>query len=156
MSSPGYASSDLIVIFGHICFIVLMATAALYDARSFRIPNVIPLALVALFSGSYAAGLYHPLAPHLVSLGIAFVAGCFLFYRGIWGGGDAKLLAALGLFAQPRDLVTLVLMTSIAGGVIAVFVLIEHKVRGQRAAHAAIPYGMALAAGGLNWCFTSG
>jgi prepilin peptidase CpaA len=154
--SASELASPILTALVRIGFIALMTAAALSDARSLRIPNIIPLALIALFVIACTAGLFRPLAPHLESFAIAALVGCFLFYRGIWGGGDAKLLAGLGLFLEPHDLFSLALVVAVAGGVVAALVLIEKAVKKQPAAHAAIPYGIALAAGGLNWCFTAG
>jgi prepilin peptidase CpaA len=71
--------------------------AAVLDARTGRIPNrltlaalVLGLALGALHGGGW--GLVHCAAGALV---LAFVP-LLLFWRGAMGGGDVKLLAALG------------------------------------------------------------
>ncbi|HLO78065.1 MAG TPA: hypothetical protein VK196_16545, partial [Magnetospirillum sp.] len=63
-------------------------------------------------------------------------------------GGDAKLMAAAalwsGFFAMPR----FALVMAVAGGVLALVMLIA---RGRRAR---VPYGVAIAVAGLDWWFT--
>jgi Flp pilus assembly protein protease CpaA len=87
-----------------IAFAVALAGAALgaaWDLRTTEIPDEIPYVMIAiglLLYGwqSYAEGSIWPLAWSL-GVGGAFFAFGFLMYQiGQWGGGDAKLLAAVG------------------------------------------------------------
>jgi len=106
-------------------FPVLVVTAALRDVTSYTIPNWISLALIAAFvPAALAMGLPLPtLGQHAAVGGVALVAGMAMFALGWIGGGDAKLFAAsalwLGLPAAPPFLV----VTAIAGGGLAVFLL---------------------------------
>jgi prepilin peptidase CpaA len=139
-----------------VIFIGLMASAAICDARSFRIPNAIPLGVTLLFATAFCWGSYHPLAPHLISFAVTATVGSTLFYFGIWGGGDAKLLAAVGLFVAPDDLAMLALTIALSGGVVAVIAVVKRATRAQPQKSGLIPYGIAISAGGLYWCFTGG
>lgn len=133
-----------------LAFAGLLIAAAVSDVRGFRIPNSITGALALLFIVSSAAGLYRPLTPHLVAFIIAAVIGAALFFANLWGGGDTKLLAGIALFVEPRDLVPLLLITALAGGVLATGLLLRRTFAGADLQHTdKIPYGVALAAGGL-------
>jgi prepilin peptidase CpaA len=70
--------------------------AAVIDARSYRIPNWIPVALTALFvvaafaSGKPIEGFW----PHLATALAVLAAGYLLYLLTGMGAGDAKLAAA--------------------------------------------------------------
>jgi prepilin peptidase CpaA len=131
----------------------LLIIAAAYDIRSFRIPNVIPLLLALLFAGTWAVGAQGALTPHALSFACAGVVSVALFLANVWGGGDTKLTAAMALFLTPTELGRFLLVAALVGGVVAATILI---VRRRNAApttrNTPLPYGVALAAGGLDWC----
>ncbi|QQR69064.1 MAG: prepilin peptidase [Alphaproteobacteria bacterium] len=99
---------------------VVVLAAAIEDVRHFRIPNAYCLALVLLFP------LYVLVSPVPMEWwwNLAFAAALFAFgalaYRtGKFGGGDAKMLAAAGIWAGPSDIVAYLIITALAGGVVA-------------------------------------
>ncbi len=133
-----------------LAFASLLIAAAVTDIRGTRIPNSITGALVLVFIVSCAFGLHRPLAPHLIAFAMAFVFGAALFFGRLWGGGDAKLLAAIGLYLEPRQVLALLLVTALAGGVLAAGLLVRRATAGSNIQHDnTIPYGVALAFGGL-------
>ena len=77
------------------------AVGAAWDLRTTEIPDEIPYAMIAIALAlygwqSYTEGSLLPLA-YSVGVGGAFFAFGYVMYRiGQWGGGDAKLLAAVG------------------------------------------------------------
>ncbi|KQM63735.1 peptidase [Sphingomonas sp. Leaf17] len=83
-----------------------------------------------------------------VALGIVALALFALAYRfGMMGGGDVKLIAALALWF-PLDRFVLVLMVmSIAGGVITALMLVDKHLSKRRDIE--VPYGVAIAIAGL-------
>ena len=102
-------------------FPLLMIVAGAGDALAMRIPNWLTLSIalcffpLAVLTGMplYAVGL------HLaVGLGL-FILGFALFSLGLFGGGDAKLLAAAGLWLGWPDLVPFLVATALAGGLLA-------------------------------------
>lgn len=127
----------------------LLIAVAVHDIRSLRIPNALPLTIVAIFAVSCAAGLYRPVAPHLVSFFVAAGIGAALFFTRAWGGGDAKLVAALALFLEPSTLPFFALAVGLAGGIVAMGLMIANARRAAAARITLMPYGVALAAGGL-------
>jgi len=151
-----------------LAFAALLADAAICDVRGFRIPNRVPVLLLILFVVAAALTLdVREFLLHLAAGVAVFAVAAVLFARGIWGGGDVKLIAALGTWtgfaAMPRFLVVMAL----AGGVLAIVVLAARAIAPAvtmanapwhlRMAHSGhLPYGVALAAGGLDWVLRAG
>ena len=144
-------------------FPVIVVLAACYDLITMTIPNLISLALVASF-----AVLALVLTPGSAIIGWHFAVGFgvlvltfALFAFRLLGGGDAKLAAAIALWIGPADLLPFLLYTAIAGGGLAIAILLFrtfplplfalrqdwivrlHTPKGD------IPYGIALAAGAM-------
>jgi prepilin peptidase CpaA len=131
-------------------FAGLLFAAAVSDIRGYRIPNAITGALVLVFIVSCAFGLYRPLTAHFIAFAMAFVFGAALYFGRLWGGGDAKLLAAIGLYLEPRQVLALLLITALAGGVLAAGLLVRRAAAGSAMQlDNRVPYGVALAFGGL-------
>ena len=97
-----------------------------------------------------------------MAAGLAVLAfGVLLFIPGWFGGGDAKLMAAIALWIGPDNLFPYIFWVALAGGMIAtVFssarsVPLPRLFLGEAWAlrlhrrDAGIPYGIALAAGAL-------
>lgn len=136
--------------------------AALSDVLNFTIPNGVPIAVVALFFPQmFLQGIeIWPLASSLASAGLLFVVGVLMFSRGLLGGGDVKLIAALGLWTGLGHLPRFLVVMAVAGGVLAFVTLasvLARSVAGKRypirlraLAHARIPYAVAIAVAGLD------
>ena len=101
------------------------------DVRTRRIPNVLT------FGAAFAAVVFHSTYAGLSGLQTA-VAGWlvgtalflpFFLLRGM-GGGDVKLLAALGAWLGPGAVLWLAVYSSLAGGVMAVAVALRSKYLG--------------------------
>ena len=144
---------------------VLLVLAALSDIYRYLIPNRLCLALAALFA-VYAvlAGLSGGSILARSSIGlVVLVAGLGIHARGLVGGGDVKLLAALTLWIAPYDWPLFMLGTMAVGGVLALLVLLLRKTKvwlpdfllaGSWSRHllddkAGIPYGVAISIAGL-------
>lgn len=110
-------------------FIFLVSYAIVADLRDMRVPNWVPLAIGGLF-------LLHSLTLHSASTlpahlltGAAVLAGAFaLFALGVFGGGDAKFLAALALWMGPGQFGPFLLLTALLGGSAAVAILALKRV----------------------------
>jgi prepilin peptidase CpaA len=94
-----------------------------WDLRTRRIPNLLTF-------GAAAAGLiYHVSTGGATALGysaLGWLVGVLAFIvpfalRGL-GGGDVKLVAALGAWIGPEHAIWLALYTAVAGGVMAIVV----------------------------------
>jgi prepilin peptidase CpaA len=139
-----------------------MAFAAAMDLITMTIPNRIALVmLVAFFPAAFLASLGLPEIAAQLGTGLAvLLLGMGLFFCGWCGGGDVKLVAAIALWIGFDQLVTYLLYTALAGGVLATVVSMLRStplpgvllgenwaVRLHR--DTGIPYGIALAAGAL-------
>ena len=140
-----------------------VAFAAAMDLFTMKIPNAISLLLVlAFFPMALFAG-FDPwsIAVHLAAGVLMLVVGVLLFIAGWFGGGDAKLMAAVGLWIGADNLLAYTLYVALAGGLIAVVffsaraVPLPRVLLGEAWAlrlhrhDSGIPYGLALASGAL-------
>ena len=129
----------------------LLVVAAVIDVRTFTISNRLNLT-VALMAPLYWLSI--SLAPWpgvAIQLGAAtFVFGVLAgaFYAGMMGGGDVKLAAALALWFSPAAIIKFLVLMSLAGGVLTLVVLALHRAK-RREGRPEIPYGVAIAFGGL-------
>ncbi|MFN4141802.1 prepilin peptidase [Aestuariivirga sp.] len=105
-------------------FPALMTVAGTGDVLTLRIPNWLNLLIAALFFPmALAAGMpAETIILHSAVGAAMLVAGFALFSLGLFGGGDAKLLAAAGLWVGWPALLPFLMGTAIAGGVLAVAV----------------------------------
>ena len=144
-------------------FPAAMALAAAMDLLTMKIPNRLSAALaLGYFATALLAGLpLHDMALH-VSCGAAVLLFTFALFNFGWiGGGDAKLAAATALWLGWTPLTDYGLVSALAGGALTLIILMARRVAlpGFLASHAwiarlhnaksGIPYGIALAFGGL-------
>lgn len=145
----------------------LMILAAVSDCASLRIPNWLTgLTALAFFPMAWASAM--PLTEigwHLLAGAMLFLAGYALFALRLFGGGDAKLMAAAGLWFGTAQSVNFLVMTALAGGALALivaawsFLSLSWDISGgaislplrQRLKGWApkVPYGIALAVGAI-------
>ncbi len=105
-------------------FPLLMIIAGAGDALSMRIPNWLTLLIALLFlpMALLTEMPWDMIGIHAVVGICMFVAGFVFFALGLFGGGDAKLLAAAGLWLGWPDLMPFLVMTAFAGGALALCV----------------------------------
>jgi prepilin peptidase CpaA len=144
---------------------LLLVTAAVYDARSFRIPNWIWMGVIALFpfyvlSDAQEMEWLH----HVGVFAVVLLVGFALFAGNFAGAGDVKMLAAIALWVGPNFIGVLLVMTALSGGVLALGYALTTWLRLRLQPQAAtasggmmqvltktaIPYGVAIACGGLT------
>ena len=130
---------------------LLLIVAAVIDVRTFTISNGLNAA-VALLAPLYwlSVGL-DPWPGMAIQLGVAaavFALFALTFVIGMMGGGDVKLAAALALWFAPSDTIEFLVLMSLAGGVLTLAILAWHRVK-KRPGRPEIPYGVAIAFGGL-------
>lgn len=142
----------------------LVIIAGLKDATSFTIPNWISLAAVAAFlpAALMVGAPMGSIGFNLAIGAVALIAGMGMFAMGWIGGGDAKLFAACALWLGWPALATFLLVTALAGGGLAVFLLNVRAdwlravmpagpvwVERLRKEGGDVPYGVAIAIGAL-------
>ena len=146
-----------------IAFLLVLGAAG-SDLARFEIPDWVSIALIAL-AGIH--GLLHPgfvWWSHLLAPFLMFAFGLFAFSRGWLGGGDVKVMTALAGWSGVFQLPILFLAISIAGGVLAVVLLLARHgaayagVQGPRLLGRGepLPYAVAIAAGVIWWLWATG
>ena len=144
-------------------FPAAMIYAAVSDITTMTISNWISIVLIASFPIlAFAAGMpWSEIGWHFVAGGVMLVAGFALFAFNVIGGGDAKLLAAAGLWFGWSDLSVLLVYTALCGAPICLGLLAYRnwplperlsKVKWLARLHDAregAPYGLAICAAGL-------
>jgi len=121
------------------------------DWRTRTIPNGLNAAIALLAIPFWWASGMAPWPDVAVQVSVAaLVFGLFTlaFALGAMGGGDVKLLGALALWLPWQQLLAMLVVMSLAGGVLTLGFVIAARLanKGQRPE---IPYGLAIACGGL-------
>lgn len=144
-------------------FPFIMVIAGAVDVMSRRIPNELCSVLGASFF-VFAVATGMPLwmiASHVITGTSLLLAGFCLFDRGWIGGGDAKLLAAAGLWLGFPAVLPFLLFSALGGGVLAMgmglwfIATTEMRIVSAALDRALaplapdLPYGFALAAGAI-------
>jgi prepilin peptidase CpaA len=99
----------------------IFAFVAISDLRTRRIPNGFIVAILLLaalrmaLTGTPTGALYTLLASAAL-----FVATFLLFWRGLLGGGDVKLIGATGLLIGYHHLFEFLFVMSVCGGLMAI------------------------------------
>jgi prepilin peptidase CpaA len=152
----------------------LLLAAAAQDMLTLRLPNRFSLAILLLYPGYV---LVSPVPVEwqsaLTLAGFVLAGGIFCFLMGWAGGGDAKLFTVVSLWAGPVHFPLFLLITGVAGGIIATVMLARRHLAprlaprwaaahgltlpggadldpaARRAERMSLPYGAAIALGGL-------
>ena len=130
---------------------IALVFAAFTDMRRRQIDNWLNagIALVApLFWWASGLSLWPDIAMQLGVAAAAFAVFAGLFALKMMGGGDVKLLTALALWIEPSMCLKLLIVMALAGGVLTIVMGMWHIMRRQRD-RIAVPYGVAIAFGGL-------
>jgi prepilin peptidase CpaA len=164
-----------------VLLVLVLLVASWTDVRSRRIPNWLTV-------GGLIAGLAvrawmgpGPMVSGVLGVALAAVLALPFFAVGALGGGDAKLLMAVGAFMGPADLARASLVIAVVGGLVALIeagrrgvllptlascgsLILRWVTLGRRGGERlvvgderlAVPYGVAIAAGSLLWWFAGG
>lgn len=142
-------------------FPVLLVIAAAGDLLRYLIPNTLSIALATLAIPALllaGAGISDILWHLLVGF-VVLVLTSLLFFRGLFGGGDVKLLAAAAIWIGWPLIVSFILYTAIAGGLIAIVLIAARRLLRNRRpstewlaklldSTSGLPYATAIAIGG--------
>jgi len=144
-------------------YIALVCYGAWSDARTLRIPNTVSLAVLAAFIPmALMAGIgLEAIAWHLGAGVLVLVVGFALFAVGWFGGGDAKLMAAAGVWVGWDQLPYFIFSVVLTGGILSILVILLRRglgvwpdwvvksAEGLFTPNKAVPYGVAIAAGAM-------
>jgi prepilin peptidase CpaA len=128
-----------------------MVVAAIGDWRTRTIPNWLngAIALLAIpFWWSVGLGLWPGVALQIGLAAAVFGVFAIAFRFGAMGGGDVKMAAAVALWLPFAGVVKMLVIMSIAGGVLTLAMLAAHRMA-KAAGQPEIPYGIAIAFGGF-------
>jgi prepilin peptidase CpaA len=155
--------------------ILLLLYVAVIDIANRLIRNEICLILALLGIASQFASQTHVIES-LAAATILFLLLIVVYQRGWIGGGDVKLLVALAIGLPLMGVIQLLTITALAGGVLALVHLTMRLLPYPRTApagssllrrvyaverwrnlrHAPLPYGAAIACGGIWTVFNQG
>jgi len=152
----------VVILFIILIFAGCMLAASWHDMTTMLIPNWISLVLVAGFFviTPFVWQGWEIFGTHVLIGVIFFAIGVGMFALGWMGGGDAKLLAATSIWWMWADLPYYLAYTAIAGGVLAIILVVGRKLLPDAVLATAwlrrlfkdekkMPYGLALAFGAL-------
>ncbi|MDB5696529.1 MAG: peptidase [Sphingomonas bacterium] len=130
---------------------LLLLAAGIEDARQRTISNRTNLAVALLapawwWTQGYA--LWPGVGVQLMLAAVVFAVFAGMFALGAMGGGDVKLIAALALWLPITPLLGLLMVMSLAGGVVTLLMMAERRLHGKTG-QLEIPYGVAIAFAGL-------
>ena len=155
--------------------ILLLLYVATIDIATRLIRNEICLVLALLgIAGQFASPVQ--VAESLIAATILLLLLLVIYQRGWIGGGDVKLLVALAIGLPPTGVIQLLTVTALAGGALALAHLMMRQLPYPRLApvgsslvrrvyaierwrhlrHAPLPYGVAIACGGIWTVFSQG
>lgn len=147
-----------------VVFPFAMIYAAVSDMFTMTIANRVSLLLIVTFVAiAPFIGLgWAQFAMHLAAFALVLTVTFGLFAVGVMGGGDAKLMASTALwFGLGAGLMDYLLLATMAGGALTLFLVLfrrsplatvagEVRVLRRIVDEKDVPYGIALAIGGLG------
>ncbi len=100
--------------------VAVLTVATFTDLRSRRIPNwlVLPFLVVGIVVSTWVLG-WTGLEKSLEGLGLGLLLFGILAWMGGMGMGDVKLCAAIGAWLGPHQLILALVLTGMAGGLMA-------------------------------------
>jgi Flp pilus assembly protein protease CpaA len=148
----------------------ILIAIAYCDVRTRRIPNALTAAVGILGIARLVLGDDLVVAVYtLIASALVFAAALLLFWRGVFGGGDAKFISAMILLVGSHDLFDFLLIMSVCGGGLGLAILARDRFHSRRRrtsrqfespslrwvepaaapARPTVPYGVAIAGAGV-------
>ena len=155
--------------------VLLLLYVAMIDIATRLIRNEICLVLALLgIAGQFGSPML--VAESLIAATILLLLLIVIYQRGWMGGGDVKLLVALAIGLPLMGVIQLLTVTALAGGVLALVHLMMRLLpypelapagsslvrrvyaieRWRNLRHTPLPYGVAIACGGIWTVFSQG
>jgi prepilin peptidase CpaA len=141
-------------------FPVLLLFAAWHDVSTMTIPNWISILLAVMFvPAALSAGLpLEQIGAHFVFSAIVLLVCAALFYLNVFGGGDAKVIAAASLWTGLGATGTFVIGMALSGGALAGLLILMRRMTFEarqpwlarlKSPEEGAPYAVAIAIGAL-------
>jgi prepilin peptidase CpaA len=143
---PGVFADALVAILA-----AMLIVAATGDLRTRTIPNWLngAIALGAIpFWFAADLSIWPEIAMQVGVAATVFALFALAFHLGAMGGGDVKMVAALALWLPLGAVIKLLVIMSLAGGVLTIAMLVRHRMA-KTGAELEVPYGVAIAFGGF-------
>ena len=149
---------QILILFLGICIFALVAHS---DIRTRRIPNELIVGLLALAAFRIALDGDPVGAVRTLAAGAALFGATFLlFWRGLIGGGDVKLMVATSFLIGYHDVLAYLFVMTMSGALMAVAILAGEKLRSratappdmeiqEKRARLTVPYGVAISVAGI-------
>lgn len=138
-------------LFSMVFLVPALLVAARGDWLRRDIPNMLNAAIAAMAPVYWWAAGFSLWPEIAIIIGLAFALFCLFavaFAIGAMGGGDVKMIAALALWMTPMQLPMMLIVMAIAGGLLTAVMVVRHRMT-RRLGRPEIPYGIAIAIGGL-------
>lgn len=143
-----------------LAFPLLLLYAAWHDVSTMWIPNWVSIVLAAAFvpAAAVAGFSMELIGMHLAFGGAVMLLCAALFYLGVFGGGDAKVIAAASLWIGFNAVAPFVFWMALAGGALALVLIVLRRLRLKPTGEwmkrllspeEGAPYAVAIAAGAL-------
>ncbi len=108
--------------------LLLLLIATVCDFRSREIPDWISIAIASIAAVAAIAGWLGISVPLMLAGGmLGLLIGYSLFRFASLGGGDAKLIAALGCLVGPAGLLIVLFGMAIAGGILSLIAMARRQ-----------------------------
>lgn len=107
--------------------ISVAGVSVVLDLRSRRIPNLVTLPAFVLALGLRGLIGGEALLAGLAGAAIALAVGLTLFAIGALGGGDGKLMMAMGAFLGVDRLLAAFVLMALSGGVLALIEIVRNR-----------------------------
>lgn len=126
----------------------ILIPALYYDLRRNVIPNYLTVSGICFgVIMSFLLGEPEQVKGHLFGLVLGFGFFYILYLFGWVGGGDVKLMGAIGALKGVSFVVNTIIYTSIFGGVIAILFLLVSFFKREDLKSLKVPYGTAICLG---------
>jgi len=118
----------MILEYSRVLLLVVLAVAVITDVRTGKIKNWLTLpAIAAGLIVHLTLGGIPEFLTSFYGFGVMAVCAMILWSLGILGGGDVKLLGAVGALAGLNLVASVLLYGAIAGGILAIIVLVWRR-----------------------------
>ena len=135
-------------LFLDIILLVVLIPSLYYDLVQNRIPNFLTVSGMTFgILAAFLLGTSAQIQGHLFGLVLGFGLFYILYLFGWVGGGDVKLMGAIGSLKGVVFLVNVIVYTSILGGLIALVFLLKALLKKEGLRNLKVPYGTAICLG---------